>query len=219
MHIPQQVIDEIKQVKPAFFKSAFEKLFTWQELENLLNLRPFVNADRCKIINQKAYNWQRQTWMSDNNTFPPTLLDTEVRQNHCYLSDASRANEKINSVCAQLEQTFTNGAVDAHIYFNLADNLDGGFGIHWDFSHNLIVQLEGETQFKVWEDTVVGDRNPSFLNEQPTIDVVMQPGDAIFVPINVFHQAISKTKRMSVSFPVSLNNDTANQDRHWIRIT
>ena len=114
---------------------------------------------------------------------------------------------------------FAGGAADAHIYFNLADNLDGGFGIHWDFSHNLIVQMEGETQFKVWDDTVVGDRNPAFLNEQPIIDVVMQPGDAVFVPMNVFHQAISKSKRMSVSFPISMNNDTANQDRHWIKIS
>ena len=219
MHISQNIIDEIKQVKPAFFKNAFEKFFTWKELENLLNLRPFVNADRCKFVNDKPYTWQRQTWMSDVNTFPPTLLDTEIRQYHCYLSDASRVNESVNSVCGQLEKTFTGGAVDAHIYFNLAEVADNGFGIHWDFSHNLIVQMEGETEFKVWEDTVVGDRNPQFLNDKPVIDVVMQPGDAIFVPLNVYHQAISKSKRLSISFPISMNNETANQDRHWIKIT
>jgi len=157
--------------------------------------------------------------MSDINTFPPTLLDAEIRNFHCYLSDASRVNEHVNSVCGQLEQTFSGGAADAHIYFNLAEVADNGFGIHWDFSHNLIVQMEGETEFKIWEDTVVGDRNPQFLNEKPVIDVLMQPGDAVFIPLNVYHQAISKTKRLSISFPVSFNNGFANQDRHWIKIT
>jgi ribosomal protein L16 Arg81 hydroxylase len=219
MNIPQNVINEIKLTKPAFFKGVFDKFFTWKDLENLLNLRPFVNADRCKIINQKTYNWQRQTWMSDVNTFPPSILDTEIRQFHCYLSDASRANEKTNAICAELEQTFSGGASDAHIYFNLAETPDNGFGIHWDFSHNLIVQMEGQSKFQVWDDTVVGDRNVTFLSEQPIIDVVMEPGDAVFVPLNVYHQATSMSKRLSISFPISFNNETATQERHWIKIT
>lgn len=219
MHIQSNIIDEIKSVKPAFFNNAFTSILTWQELENLLNLRPFVNADRCKIINQKGYTWDRQTWLSDVNTFPPSILDTEIRNFHCYLSDASRVNEKINSICAQLEQTFAGGAADAHIYFNLAETPDNGFGIHWDFSHNLIVQVEGESKFQIWDETVVGDRNVSFLKEQPVIDVVMKPGDAVFVPLNVYHQATSLTKRLSVSFPISFNNETAPQERHWIKFT
>ena len=219
MHIPQHVVDEIKQVKPAFFKSAFEKLFTWQELETLLNLRPFVNAERCKIMNDKAYTWERQSWMTELNSFPPSLLDAEIRQNHCYLQDASRVNEKVNAFCGELETVFPRGAVDAHIYYNLGENLNGGFGIHWDGSHNLIVQMEGETHFQIWDENVVGDRIVQFLNDKPVIDVVMQPGDAVFVPMNVYHQALSLSKRMSISFPVSMNNVTANQDRHWIKIT
>jgi len=219
MYIQSDVIDEIKLIKPAFFKNAFEKLFTWQELENLLNLRPFVNDDRCKMINQKKYTWELQSWLTDVNTYPPSLLDAEIRQNHCYLQDASRANKKINAVCEQLESIFPRGSADAHIYFNISENDSSGFGIHWDGSHNLIVQMEGETQFQIWDDNIIGDRIVQFLNEEPIIDVVLQSGDAVFVPMNTYHRATSKTKRFSISFPISMNDVTANQDRHWIKIT
>lgn len=218
MHIPQHVIDEIKQIKPAYFKDAFDKIFSWQELENLLNLRPFVNDQRFHVLNENArYEWPRQTWMSDVNCFPPTLLDQEIRKHHAYFSDASRVNHKVNSICEELDNTL-KGCTDAHIYFNLNENGKRGFGIHWDFSHNLIIQMEGETQMQIWSEEIMGARTMSMLQESPVIDVIMKPGDAVFVPLRTYHCATSMSKRLSVSFPVSFD-DTPSQDRHWIKIT
>lgn len=224
MHIPNKIKKSIKLVKPAFCKNAFDKFFSWKDLENLLNLRPFVNANRCKIIDfgeERFHVWKQQTWVSDISSFPPSILESEIKKSHCYLSDASRANKKINAICNELENTFIGGAADAHIYFNVSNNLNGGFGIHWDFSHNLIIQMEGETQFKVWDNTVFEDnksKSPKSLKEKPIIDVVMKTGDALFIPLRVYHQALSKSKRMSISFPISFNNSTEKQERNWIKV-
>jgi ribosomal protein L16 Arg81 hydroxylase len=221
MIISEHIKKEIKNGKPVFFKDAFEKIFSWKDLEALLNLRPFVNSKRLTIINNRSYTWNQEAWLSDVNTFPPSLLDRELKKHVCYLSDSSRVNEKVNSICQELEETFFNSCVDAHIYFTVAETMEGGFGIHWDFSHNLIVQMEGSTRFLAWDvyaDSSVTERVAESLDEDPLIDVVMNPGDAIFIPLRSYHRALSQTKRMSISFPVSFGNEFAPQDRKWIKL-
>ena len=45
-------IDKIRKTEPFFDKKVFDKIFTWQELERILNLRPLMNDDRLKIANR-----------------------------------------------------------------------------------------------------------------------------------------------------------------------
>jgi hypothetical protein len=221
VQIKEHVIEAIKELKSVMFCQEFTKMFSWQDLENLLNLRPFVNAARFHVLNNDGgYQWQRQSWMSDVNTYPPTLLNDVIKKHHCYFSDASRVNKEVNDVCRDLEKAFTDnhGSADAHIYFNLTDSSDG-FGIHWDTSHNLIVQMEGETRFEVWGEDVIGASRMAFLSEQPVINEVLTPGDAILIPWRVYHRATSLTKRLSISFPFVVGGELQPQERHWIKIT
>jgi len=221
MFISKEIRKQILEVKPNYFPQAFPKIFSWKELENLLNLRPFVNATRFKIINGKGYNWNRQAWMSDVNCFPPSLLADELKEHHCYFSDSSRVNKSVNSICSELENMFENSAVDAHIYFTIADILEGGFGIHWDYSHNLIVQIEGSTRFLLWDyyaDETETERVVESLPVDPVYDVILNPGDAVFVPLRSYHRAMSQSKRLSVSFPISFGENSPPQDRYWLEI-
>ena len=50
------------------------------------------------------------------------------------------------------------------------------------------------------------------------LDVIMEPGDAIWVPKHCPHQAISKTERFSVSFPMDdfeFDGVKYYQERDW----
>lgn len=213
----QEIKKDLEKEKPFLFKNAIQNVFSWEELENLLNLRPFVNSDRMKTVKETPYSWERQAWMSDVNSFPPSLLNNAIKENLCLLVDASRVNFKINDICRQLEETFTSGAADAHIYFTLSNDIEDTFGIHWDFSHNLIVHIAGETHFRAWDLWSSQNRNVDSLPEIPVIDTLLNPGDAVFVPKHYYHCAQSKSKRLSISFPVSFGDDLKSQDRHWIR--
>ena len=221
MYLSDHLKNKILELKPCYLPKSFPKIFSWNELENLLNLRPFVNNKRFQIIGGQNYSWENQTWLSDVDTFPPSLVETEIKKNHCYLSDASRANKKINQICKELEKTFIDCGADAHIYFTLSDNLDGGFGIHWDHSHNLIVQVEGSTRFLLWDhyaDQNETNRTEQSLSIDPVYDVTLHQGDAIFVPLRSYHCALSQTKRLSISFPICYNSSISQQDRHWIKL-
>jgi len=227
------ILDLVKEMQdeiPFYREACLKNLFSWQELEHLLNLRPFMNDARFKILNDsyKKYHWTTASWSTDNTAFPPSLIDEEIRNKMCYLIDCSRVNSKVNTVCKDLEKGM-GGGVDAHIYFDLSIVDLHPFKIHWDKSHNCIVQIEGQTKWKIWYDkavvdSVVGefafDRGLNHMSthpKSPYIDVIMNPGDMVFVPAYHWHHAQSQTKRLSISFPFSVKYINK-EDRHWIKL-
>ena len=178
----ETISEKLKEEKPFFLPNKIENLFSYKELENILNLRPFVNSTRMLTVGNHPYGWEDQSWLTDVNTFPPSLLKQVINERLCLLIDASRVNQKINQLCKELEETFMNGAADAHIYFTLSDTVKDNLGIHYDHAHNLIVQIEGETKFRGWDVWSLGKQKVESLEETPIIDTVLKPGDAVFIP-------------------------------------
>lgn len=198
-------------------KIDLKQIFSWNELEYLLNLRPFLNHKRFRIISNKNYKWDACGWLTDENTYPSSLIQEEMKSYLCYITDCSRASKGINSIAKSIED-FTNASVDAHLFFSLTSNKHG-FGIHSDLSHNFIVQIEGETNFKVWNiKDIDNKRHIDNLEQTPYLDVIMKPGDCIFIPAYYWHVAESYTKRLSVSFPITTQQETIKEDRHWIKL-
>lgn len=202
-------LEKLNGDKPFFQKRiADPSIFSWTELERLLNLRPFVNHKRFHILNDKDYTWHNPGWSSDNG-YPPSLIQQEVKQYVCYLSDCSKVNQQINDLCASIENK-TGSEVDAHIYFSFYYN-DKNIEkyIHRDKSNNLIIQIDGETNFKVWNK----DRDSDII-----LDVIMQPGDVLYIPAGYWHGALSLSRRLSLSVPISPHQVELREDRHWIRL-
>src|SRR5210317_1514536 len=97
--IENEVINEIKELQPFHREDLIKGLYSWQEFEQLINLRPFVNSKRFHIITDKIFNWQSSFWASDKFSYPVDLVVDETQNNMAYLSDCSRASKKINAVC------------------------------------------------------------------------------------------------------------------------
>jgi len=203
--LDKHILDKIKLKKPFFLKGVLKNIFSWTDLENLLNLRPFCNDSRFKIAGRPyQYSWPDEAWLSDINSFPPKLIDDIINKEVCYVIDASRVNKKINDICNNIESQ-CGWKTDAHIYFSLRVQ-EYGFGKHNDPRHNLITQVEGKSVINVWSD-----------DDKILIDEVMEPGDIVFIPEKINHQIIPKTKRISISIPCE-NIDMPTQDRHWINL-
>ena len=200
-----EIEKELKQIKPFLKKKLLPDIFTWKELESLINLRPFVNDRRFYFTGNNRYTWEAGGWLTDFNSLPPDKLQTIIDNNVCYLCDSSRANKRINIVCAELESIF-NMPTDAHIYFNKKTNEMNytGLGRHNDTQHNLIALARGSIKIKIWE------------NDK---DIVysLDEGDVIFIPKGCDHQIISYTSRISVSFAISPQN-TFFQGREWVTL-
>lgn len=212
-----KILNNIKKTKPFYIKNVLNNLFSWKELENLLNLRPFVNTNRLKIINDKSYNWDNCSWLTEKNSWPPIILQEEIKHNVCYIGDSSRVNKKINFICKILEKNLKK-PTDAHIYFSFTTKEDEGFGIHNDVCDNLIIQIEGESNIEVWNfEEKSENRFINKLNTKSFLNVNMKKGDIIFIPRKHWHKVSSKTKRLSISFPMA-ENENIFENRNWINL-
>ena len=209
-------------MKADFKKNYYPNLFTWEEFEYLINIRPLLTDDRVWVLEGDSYKWGNSGWAINKNCYPPFLFKEIIEKHLCYLSDMSRCTEKVNAFAKRLEDEYEH-QTDAHIYICLNTELEHPFGAHYDRSHNVIVQCEGTTNFKVWDE--IGNCTSSTkidlkeLPKEPVLDVDMEPGDAIWIPRYFPHLATSKTKRLSISFPI--NHDPlkyGSEDREWVKI-
>lgn len=230
MIIPEDISANIQSRKIGYFSKSFHNIFSWKEFENVLNLRPFISSDNFTVIADRNLQLQHslelernaslssnQGWITNKKSYTPTSLWDILNKYHCYIKDSSRVNKSVNSICSELENLL-NGSADAHIYFTVLDNPNKAFGAHWDYSDNLIIQIEGTSKMEIWSetDTDLSRRFYDSINAKPIIDVIMNPGDAVFIPNKVYHRVTSLTKRLSISFPVQYTKPNLPQDRKWI---
>ncbi len=207
-------LSKINLREPVYLQNYLPKLMSWAELESLLNLRPFMNDSRVRILGNESYDWYASEWSTDVNTFPASLLERETKKYVFYLKDCSRVNKQINDYAKSLEDFF-NTPIDVHAYFSLIENPDSiknGFGIHKDKIDVIIVQSEGISQLKIWEPNV------NFKDQKPKYDLDMTPGSVVYVPAGYYHEVISKTKRLSLSFAFG-NKFGEMEDRYWLSLT
>ena len=211
-----------------FKKNYKPDLLSWNEMANIINTRPLMNDKRVKLLgNTRRYEWLCSKWTKDPNCFPPSLIKKLLENIMIYFVDMSRATEKINDFAKHIEDDYGK-QTDAHIYVCRNLEIKHHFGVHYDFNHNLIVQCEGKTNFKVWDEVKNVDRNLKGIgintrmemNVEPIMDVDMESGDAIWIPKHFPHLATSLTPRLSVSFPLAQCTDvnTVREDRNWITL-
>ncbi len=210
-------------MKPHFIKNYCPNLFTWKEFEYLLNIRPLMTNQRVKILSAVSYNWGNASSSIDKNCYPPSLLEDLLEEHTCYFIDMSRATEKINNFARDVENTFEKQC-DAHVYVCRNPDLYHPFGIHYDLVPNIIIQCEGQTNFKVWDKIENVNNKERFgqinigITDEPLLDVIMNPGDMVWIPEHYPHHAISITPRLSVSFPIKIHHENGDmEDRHWFK--
>lgn len=211
--LPVDIIEKFKNGIPFYFNTDLQQLVSWKDLESIINLRPFMSDSRVRILGEESYNWYASEWTTDPDTFPASILETELKKYVFYIKDCSRINQQVNNICKEIE-TIVNKPVDVHIYFSLIDTsskIKHGFGIHRDKIDVMIVQSEGSSKFKLWgRDAIPGESTAQ-------IDTVLLPGTAVFIPAGFWHEVNSQTKRISLSFAFG-NTGGATEDRTWINL-
>tara|TARA_R100001510_G_scaffold47700_1_gene45113 strand:- start:715 stop:1314 length:600 start_codon:yes stop_codon:yes gene_type:complete len=192
------VIDEVS------FGSLNKKIYTFVELQNLLNLKPFLNTDRFySLSNQENLMWDNSSWSTTNHCWPIELVENFVKNSTCFITECSRVNKQINEIADKLEKKFYK-SVDCHLYFSLNKEYKN-FGRHSDQNHNLIVVCEGQILVEVFSK----EHHSKKLSE----------GDFVFIPAGVDHKINSlSNKRLSASFCVT-QDDCFIDNRDWLEIT
>ena len=208
-------------MKPDLKREYSPNLLTWDEFSTLINIRPLMSSPTRVRVNgmEETFTWKNSIWSIDPNCFPASLLKEMIGKYVCSFLDMSRSTKKINDFAKKLEEEY-NLSADAHIYTCRNPKLGHPFGIHYDYADNVIVQCEGKTNFKVWEEVepTSGSNVNLTINDPPIMDIDMNPGDVIWIPKHYPHLASSKTPRMSVSFPSYHKLNKSYEERDWIKL-
>ncbi len=214
-----------KEFKAKFEKGYCKDLLNWKGLETIINTRPLLTRWRVRVpIEDKEFTWPIDKWMTEPETYPASAMKELIDTKTFYIVDASKFTKKLNDFCKNIEETYEK-CCDAHIYICKNLNENHPFGIHFDYVDNIIVQCEGITNFRVWDSSLIdpmgSNQKLTFVDDEEDdtlLDVIMEPGDAIWVPKHCPHQAISKTERFSVSFPMDdfeFDGVKYYQERDW----
>ena len=204
-----------------FVKNGSPIVMNWDELNTLINIRPLMACDRVNVLPKRDLTWMNDVWTTYTRCFPPSEVKKSIEEGIVIIHEMSRFTEKLNSVAKELEEEY-DSPCDAHIFTCGNPDLQHPFGAHYDKSDNKIIQCEGVTNWKVWEpmDGIkdYDDAANLEVDSDPIIDVDMHPGDVIYVPRDYIHLATTKTRRLSVSFPIRADIHPAIQEREWYKL-
>lgn len=177
--------------EPKFLGKLIDNVYdyvTWDTVEYCLNNPQFypveMLCDGKKLDIPKHMN----CWLPAPINDKRFVFDNVNRGNTFVLLNYSHYNSYTTLLTKELAEKF-DVFPDIHVYGGLAGSVS--FGIHKDIPPNIIIQAYGETPWKIWKDR----------NDPPVIDLILKPGEVLYVPGNLYHAAIPSGQRVSMSIP------------------
>ena len=135
---------------------------TWKEVEYCLNNPQVFDIQLIDSRTNQYYDLQYfpRHW-SKPCPDVSDIMDAVSNGHNIVINNFSWVNHKKQILLDQIENTFHGITADFHVYAGIKTSKS--FRIHEDYSNNFIVQVEGETHWKVY------NNRRSFLNTQINI--------------------------------------------------
>ena len=210
---------------PQYFPNVIEEVYdwcSWKDVEQCINNPQFYELEFIKNGEKLNLPVSPRIWSQPH-----------IHKEDCYklfqdecgmiINNFQFISKKKCELLAEIERQFT---VDAamHVYCGMGGH--GSFNIHEDYAHNFIIQVEGETEWTVYNNkaSYLVPKYEGTIDESKldvAIDVTMKSGDVLYIPARTYHRAKPKGQRLSVSIPMaSIMYDTQliGEDRKWYEI-
>jgi hypothetical protein len=221
------LVDDVPHVFKGLVSSP-QELLTWKDVEFCMNNPYLYKFEMIDQYNNKIHVPEhRKAWMWESTAQDKRFLFEKLQQGHSLIiMNYGFYNEKTMEFLQTFEKLFNIHAA-MHVYCGLQGSKS--FTIHDDYPANFIVQIEGKTRWKIFDNRIsylykTGTMNGSLKEEnlKLLIDVTLEPGDALYFPSRMYHVAYPDEKRLSISIPCwnAFATDPPNYDidRNFYRI-
>ncbi|NEO99147.1 MAG: cupin [Symploca sp. SIO2E9] len=171
---------------PAEAPDKFRHLFSWEQLNNILNFHKPRNPELRFALNGKILpSSDPQEWIKHCKQGASLVL--------------SRINERV-AVLAELIWALQQEIGHRKAHFNTYCSWPSqqGFDCHYDTHEVFILQIEGQKEWFVFEDTLKYPlREEEFHHQkqpegEPYIQCILNPGDVLYIPRGHWHYAIAQ---------------------------
>ena len=192
---------------PRIFKNIldYNGILTWEEIENYLN-NSYLHSDNIELISNcgsKFFPNKSPYPYSETETYKTPQIFEFINKGFSFiLLNMNRFNSSMNSVFAEIEDSLENKILmDFHVYAGLGSE-SKSFLAHTDQSNNIIMQIDGESHWKVFDANFKESINIMDSDESRfglIVDETLKPGDCLYIPVGSLHKCSPKDKRMSIS--------------------
>jgi ribosomal protein L16 Arg81 hydroxylase len=217
--------------KPHHFKNFLpnvSEFLSWADVEKCMNYPALYNFEMIGPDNVKIeIPMHKKAWVFSKPVQDKAFMFDHINRGYGFvIMDYGFYSDKTNELLKTFETIYdVNAAI--HVYGGLQGSKS--FGIHEDYPANFIIQAEGTTHWKIFNNRIshlyrTGTMNGKLRDEDLdlALDVVLEPGDGLYIPARMYHQAMPGGKRLSMSVPcwTRLPTDPATQqnDRNLYRI-
>jgi len=181
---------------------------TWMDVEDCVNNTSFYEFD---IIGNDGFSVSidryDKSWCNTKLVQNSQQIANHINDGDTFvITNYGFRNRKTQELLREFEEIFPSVACTIHAYGGVKESKS--FNIHDDFPPNFIIQVEGETKWKVYKNRAsslldVGFGKNTISEEDLEIDleVVLKPGDTIYIPSRAYHCAFPDSGRLSMSIP------------------
>jgi ribosomal protein L16 Arg81 hydroxylase len=187
----------------------FQNIFTWKNLNELLNYHKLKEPDLRFSMNGKSLpeTRNRQEW-SDRLRQGATLIINGV-------------HHRIPTVAELAAKLRHEIGYETHVNLYCSPAKQRGFDCHYDTHDVLILQIDGEKQWFVYQETVQYPtaHMPSSKQPQPQkppyLECVLKAGDLLYIPRGHWHYAVA-CEEPSLHLTVGIECQTGLDWLNWL---
>jgi|TARA_B100000035_G_scaffold80794_1_gene67742 ribosomal protein L16 Arg81 hydroxylase len=202
------------------------QFLTWGDVEYCANNPAFYEFEMIDHENNKV-NIDRhvRSWVYDKTVQDARQLVSHINHGHTFIiMNYGFHSRETQELLKTFESIF---AVDCAIHVYGGKEGSKSFNIHDDYPSNFIIQVEGETEWKIYKNRISSMLQTGFLQDQireenleVDLHVTLQPGDALYIPSRAYHCAFPRGERLSMSIPcwTRMPNSTQTSDRNYYPI-
>jgi Cupin superfamily protein len=193
-------------------------IVSWKDIEYCMNHPSFYGLE---LIDNQSNKLPHDTGFYVHHK--GMLFDRVLNESFgLIITQYGHHSEHTNRLLDVFEKTFdVNAAI--HVYCGFKKSTS--FKIHCDAPNNFIIQAKGSCRWKVYNNRMSNlvdfhYSHPAQIDEKDLdciLDVVLQPGDGLYIPPRMYHCALPSDERISMSIPCSPRSrlDKPHVDRNY----